>query len=449
LILLVVSLALAARLPAARTGGCYFTAKGQDIRQPSQKVFITWDPKARVETFTVQPRFEGRAPDFALVIPTPSRPRLQPMPRDFFRHLAVFSLLQKRAFPQSRLLPPERLAVGGAVGPALPGMAETRSQIPDVAVLETGIVGALDYKIITAERAAELYKWLKDNKYQYAGEEATLNFYVQKRWVFTALKIDPTQLHKSGDGSYSGEVAPTRFQFSTDKLVYPLRNLQASTREKTEVLFYVQAPFKVDLPGDLSYQHTWIPMLQAAGGRAGGLSDKGADWLEAVKTQAPALLQRGRELGFQFIPGQRPRPNKQGRTPTTLEWARRLTAQDLKIVRGEAPYSAKLPDVDDGFTSADLKDPQKADAVSSIIRRRLARARQERPQGFLVRHATAEDVEGLRQLDGHLRPHLFVTRFRKSFTRDEMSDDLQLVPARLGQAEDASEYAEALPCTSP
>jgi hypothetical protein len=435
---LAVALCLAAACPpAARTSCGYFAAKGQEVLQPSQKVFITWDPQARVETLTVQPRFEGNAPDFALLIPTPSRPKLQPMPRDFFRSLTVFSRLKKREFPQSRLLPPERPP------------ATTDSPTPPVTVLEAGVVGALDYKVIAGERAADLYKWLKDNKYHYAGDEATLNFYAQKRWVFTALKIDATQLRKNPDGSYSGEVTPTRFQFSTDKPVYPLRISRASVREKTEVLFYVQAPFKVDLPGELSYQYLWIPVLQAASGCPGGLPGKGADWLEAVKAQAPALLQRGRELGFHFVPGQRPRPNKQGHTPTTLEWARRLTEQDIRILRGEVPYGEKLPDVDDGFTRADLQDPEKAEAVYQVIRRRLARVRRERPLGYLVRHAPAEDLQGMRQLVGHLRPGLFVTRLRKSFTRDEMADDLELVPARLGQAEDSSEYEEVLPTSPP
>ena len=35
-------------------------------------------------------------------------------------------------------------------------------------------------------------------------------------------------------------------------------------KDKTEALFYVQAPYKVDLPGDMTYQYTWVPMLQAA-----------------------------------------------------------------------------------------------------------------------------------------------------------------------------------------
>src|SRR5437867_10821125 len=63
---------------------CYFSAKNTDILQPAQKVFITWDPRAQTETFTVQPKFEGNALDFGMVIPTPSQPKLHEMPRDFF-----------------------------------------------------------------------------------------------------------------------------------------------------------------------------------------------------------------------------------------------------------------------------------------------------------------------------------------------------------------------------
>src|SRR3954465_6961348 len=83
---------------------CYFSAQNADILQPAQKVFITWDPVKQVESFTVQPKFEGNALDFGMVIPTPSQPKLHEMPRDFFKHLAVFSILKKREVPQSRLL---------------------------------------------------------------------------------------------------------------------------------------------------------------------------------------------------------------------------------------------------------------------------------------------------------------------------------------------------------
>src|SRR3954465_2853020 len=89
---------------SARAACCYFSAKNTDILQPAQKVFLTWDPEEKVETFTVQPKFEGNALDFGMVIPTPTQPKLHEMPRDFFKNLAVYSVLKKRESANSRLL---------------------------------------------------------------------------------------------------------------------------------------------------------------------------------------------------------------------------------------------------------------------------------------------------------------------------------------------------------
>src|SRR5213596_1193111 len=88
----------------AHAACCYFSAKNADILQPAQKVFITWDPAEKVETFTVQPKFEGNALDFGMVIPTPSQPKLNEMPRDFFKHFAIYTIMKRREFPQSKLL---------------------------------------------------------------------------------------------------------------------------------------------------------------------------------------------------------------------------------------------------------------------------------------------------------------------------------------------------------
>src|SRR5437868_6915084 len=137
--------------PAADAACCYFSAKNADILQPAQKVFLTWDPEAKMETFTVQPKFEGNALDFGMVIPTPSQPKLHEMPRDFFKHMAVYSILKKREFPHSKLLPVQRFErLAGA--PAAPGSMPAGGiggavKKPSVVVLEAGVVGSLDYKI--------------------------------------------------------------------------------------------------------------------------------------------------------------------------------------------------------------------------------------------------------------------------------------------------------------
>src|SRR5947208_15452409 len=104
--LVLAALAIGLLMPAASHAACcYFSAKNADILQPAQKVFITWDPAEKVETFTVQPKFEGNALDFGMVIPTPTQPKLNEMPKEFFKHLAVYSIMKRREMPRSKLLP--------------------------------------------------------------------------------------------------------------------------------------------------------------------------------------------------------------------------------------------------------------------------------------------------------------------------------------------------------
>jgi Uncharacterized protein conserved in bacteria (DUF2330) len=436
---------------------CYFAAKDKDILQPAQKAFITWDPAEKVETFTVQPKFEGNALDFGMVIPTSARPKLDEMPRDFFKELAVYTILKKREQPQSKLLPPPPLPPAAPAAAGAPASAPKKEARPStVKVLEAGIVGSLDYKIITAERADDLFGWLKENKYHYSGDEATLDHYIKKKWFFTVMKIDTMQMKKNADGSFAGEVTPTRFQFASDKLVYPLKITQISVKDQTEALLYVQAPYKVDLPGEMTYQYQWVPMLQnAQGWYAKGifgthdLPGNADDWLKDAKDQIPALLQKGQQLGFQYTYGQRPQPNAQGRIATTLEWAKDLTADDIKLLKGQAPYSEKVPDPDEGFTQADVSNPKKAEAVYKVIRERLEKYRKERPGGYLVREAPEKDLQQLKILAGHLKEKQFVTKIRKTFTKGEMNEDLEIIPAKLGQAEDHSEYDEVLPTSPP
>jgi hypothetical protein len=401
---------------------CYFSAKNADILQPAQKAFITWDPKEKIESFTVQPKFEGNALDFGMVIPTPSHPKLSEMPRDFFKHLAIYTVLKKRlgqTFGKAKA----KGTGGGGVEELKPG------EIPSIKILEVGVVGSLDYKIIEASKADDLFNWLKTNKYQYGGDEATLNHYIQKKWLFTVMKIDTAQMKRNKDGTFDGEVTPTRFQFHTDELIYPLKITQISVRDKTEALFYVQAPYKVDLPGEMTYQYLWIPMLQqsqkkslpTAKPKIFPMPGRGHEWLTAIQPLIPGLLEKSRELNYVFERGKRPTPNAKGRTPTMIEWAKKLAEADIQLLQGKIPYNGK----------------QKIEAGNGQL------------AGFVQRYAPDEEVKGLQQLVGHVQVGLFITKFRKIFTRGEMNDDLLIVPARLGDTADFSEYEEILPASPP
>jgi hypothetical protein len=367
---------------------CYFAAKDKDILQPAQKAFLTWDDKEKVETFTVQPKFEGNASDFGMVIPTPSKPKLDEMPRDFFKELAVFTILEPMDLSKyKQLLYPKSAPQEDSRGGADPKRSTVK-------VLEFGVVGSLDYKIIVAERADDLYSWLKENKYSYSGDESTLDFYIKKKWFFTVMKIDPMQMKKKKDGSYEGEVTPTRFTFASEKLIYPLKITQISVKDKTEALFYVQAAHKVDLQGDFSYEYTWTPMWSQAAGFAvpEKLTKQESEWLKHVQPKVQDDLKKVNDL------------RQKKHEPATLEWAKKIGEKDVGLLEGKEKYNREAP---------------------------------------------ADDVKNLKLLKGHVKKGQFVTKLRKVFHKDEMSDDLEFVRAKVADKDDDIEYFSIQPTSPP
>jgi Uncharacterized protein conserved in bacteria (DUF2330) len=426
-----------------------------EMLQPSQIAFITWDPEKKTETVTVQPRFEGNALDFGMVIPTPSQPKLDPMPREFFKALGIFTTPKRRAFPQSKLAPQwdgdmmnQAARAPGAFGGKGRDAGGPAQEPPKttVEVLEVGQVGNLDYKIIAAGRSDDLFKWLKDNKYNYDGDEATLNYYVQKKYFFTVMKIDTLQMKRNKDGTFSGDVTPTRFTFASDKLVYPTRITQVSVKDTTDALFYVQSPFKIDLPGDMTYQYQWVSTLKQIMDAMGPaeLTEANRAWLKKIEGQIPDLQKQSQQLGFNIQLGQEIKPNQKGRHASTLEWAKKITKEDIQILAGSRPFSDTCPDPDDGFTFADMRDQQRAVAIQKIIQHRLAKYQKDQPRGYLVRDAKKEDLKLLPLLQGHMQPDQYITKFRHVFTREEMNEDLVLAAAKVGGVDDVSDHEEVL-----
>jgi hypothetical protein len=381
--LLALAAGAATFVPGAHAACCYFSAKDKDVTQPAQKAFITFDPQTKTETFTVQPKFEGNAPDFGMVIPTPARPKLDTMPREFFKELAVFTLLEPMDTTNYKQPRMPSAAAARADGPP--------TSRPRVRVLEAGVVGSLEYKIVEAKDAKDLFQWLKDNDYSYSGDEETLDFYVKKGWYFTTMKIDPTQMKKRPDGTYEGEVTPTRFTFASEKLVYPLRITRISVKDTTEALFYVQAPKKMDLPGDFSHQPSFLTMWSQATSFADPekLTAEEKAWQQAVREP----LQK---MSRQLVQSQR--------QPTSLEWAKKITADDVKVMTGEKKFNREAP---------------------------------------------AEDVEKLKQLKGIVKEGQWVTKMRKVFAKGEMTDDLEFVEAKIGDKPDDIEYFRILPTSPP
>lgn len=466
LFLALATVATTSVLPAVDAACCYVAAKDKDINQPGQKAFITWNPANKAEAFTVQPKFEGNAVDFGMVIPTPARPKLDEMPRDFFKDLALYTILmplpsainsdlEEMPMPCSALPPSASPSFGGS-------MLRSPSPKPHVVVLESGVVGSLDYKIIVADDANGLFEWLKSNHYSYGGDESTLKFYIQKKWFFTVMKIDPKQMKKGPGGSYLGEITPTRFTFSSEQCIYPLKITQLSVKDKTDALFYVQSPQQMDLSGDWSWMHSYRSMYLSY------MLGCGAD----------ANQQQELQSCNQWV------SNKMGKDPrfetTKLEWAKKLGASDLSVLEdplknygqmgtGDLPPGAKVVALNDFLKEIKEAYLKKHKQLSPYADQQLAfmSDNYQPAKGMIVkndpksigrgfiysayswypaREVPKDEVKGLTRLKGHLQNGQWLTKFRKVLRKDEMTQDMVLsaVPKEREQT-----YIRIMPTSPP
>ncbi len=391
-----VAIALLAAPTRVHACGGFFGPAGRTITQPGQTVFITFDGDRHEESYTVQSQFSGNAVDFGMLLPVPSKPRLDEMPRDFFAELNVFTTL----LPQDNNKYALSMRGGGGFGApgagGRGGAGGAAAGVPTVQVLESGIVGTLDYKIIAADKADDLTSWLKDNNYAYSGDEATLNHYIQKKWLFVVAKIDTKQMKAKADGTYEGQVTPTRFTFASDEIVYPMHLTQLNVADKTDALFYIQTNHKVDLRGEYSYQYTYVPMWTGAMAQERGnmVTDQEFAWNKVVGPLSPEYTRTAAS------------ERQAGHTPAALMWAKKITAHDIDTISGAAPFD----------------------------RRNVA--------------VTADQTDKLKLLKGSVEQGQVITKIRKVFTHDELNDDLVFVNAEINGKPDDTEYYETLPTTT-
>ncbi len=118
------------------------------------------------------------------------------------------------------------------------------------------------------------------------------------------------------------------------------------------------------------------------------------DWWEVVKAEPGPLAKR-------VAAWKKANP---GSILSTLEWSRKLTAHDLRVLRGEVKFDRKAP---------------------------------------------AADVKKLAKLAGILREGRFVTKCRHVFLKSEMTEDLVFVPARYQGKKDTVEHIQILPTSPP
>ncbi len=282
---------------------------------------------------------------------------------------------------------------------------ELKKAVAPVALPSAGRLASDKYRTFPAA-GDNLSAWLTADGIQVGGPDAfsreiraELDLLARAKWSLTAIRL--TAPVPQAD-RFTATIGPVALRFAAHSPRLPLRWTALSTGESVGFRCWVQAPFKADLPGGLSWMYQYLPMLArserniganllslrsgwcAGKNLAGGASDfvaaTGGD-NEAHRMMREAYEKHGYEFNVNDYANQ-PCPGAKGQRAAWMEWAKQLTAQDAKA-----------------FPT----------------------------------------------LSGRLTAGRFLTRFEKPLSRAEMGSVPELVRASADGAEDRSEYTEELP----
>ncbi|MBN8456788.1 MAG: DUF2330 domain-containing protein [Verrucomicrobia bacterium] len=118
-------------------------------------------------------------------------------------------------------------------------LAPLAGKTAGVETLKSQQAGIYDVKVIRAKAAADVLAWLNENAFRFGpDDEAAVQAYLDKGWVFTVAKIRPSAEPASPSPFSEGLADPLILGFPTTSPIYPLA-LTATGGHDTEVLIYL------------------------------------------------------------------------------------------------------------------------------------------------------------------------------------------------------------------
>jgi Uncharacterized protein conserved in bacteria (DUF2330) len=192
---------------------------GPSIHIAEESAIIVWDPVKKVQHFIRRAAFDTKSPDFGFLVPTRTMPEFpfEVVEDGIFRTMDTW--LVPRTVEQTRWkFEPMMCAVfPGAMVKARMDMAP-KSEMK-VKVLGEQKVGGYDVKVLEADDAEALAKWIKEHGYSADPElYEWLTPYVAGKWKISAFKI--SQDPKTGQLATTKAV---RMSFKTDRPFFPYR----------------------------------------------------------------------------------------------------------------------------------------------------------------------------------------------------------------------------------
>ena len=215
--------------------------ESKDLYEPSQKSLIVFDQNK--EDLYLQVSYEGDTNKFIWLVPSPNYPQVTEAPEDIFDELS--ELTKTYSWEKS-----DGLGEGASAAPTMENI--------NVIVHSQEIVGIYEVTILSATGRDGLYNWLEEDSYNINEEiKDILDWYVQKEWYFTVMKIDEEENEGVPEEIYGDYIEPIKISFYTQTMIYPLKISQFSTKvpatkeessKTNEVLIYALANCQITAP---------------------------------------------------------------------------------------------------------------------------------------------------------------------------------------------------------
>ena len=179
-----------------------------------------------------QIQYTGQASDFVWVLPTPTPADVQ------LSHVEFFDALETTTAPvvYGPVLPRSTSSGGapGCGGSANFAAGSATNTSDNVTVYHQGEVGPYETATVGSDDPMALTQWLNDHGYSVPPAlDETIAFYVQKKWVFNALRLNPD--------ATTTQMKPVRVTFDGLAATFPLRMVAAGAADSIGLLLWIIA----------------------------------------------------------------------------------------------------------------------------------------------------------------------------------------------------------------
>jgi hypothetical protein len=215
---------------AAQAVCCPFYCNGCYLQTTAQWNVVVMDRSAGVVRLVPNVAFVGPAPDFVLVVPTPSIPVFAEVPN------AIWSEADRITAPARSQRPSTTACNHDNVEPL---QADPDDGGVTVHVDQT--VGRFQATVVSSDDPAALVTWLTEHAFSVTPEDgAHFVPYIQRHWYFTLMRLDPNDpLNRMPPEGWNADVNPVEIAYSAADFEIALPIVAIHRKSYLPMRFYV------------------------------------------------------------------------------------------------------------------------------------------------------------------------------------------------------------------